>query len=293
MPATASDAGFFDRAHGFELVDGRKIPRMGFGTFDLGDSTETAVARALETGYRLIDCARFYGNEPDVGRALAATDVPREELFITSKVWNDRQIDGTVRESLEESLRDLRQEYLDLFLIHWPVRDRFLDTWEVLEQAREEGLVRSIGVSNFLPEHLQQILDLGGNVPVVDQMEYNPYLQDRATRSFCAERGIRFEAWSPFGRGGCLADPAIVRVADAHAATPSQIILNWDFANDVIPLPRSTDPTHIAANLRRLEVSLTNDESQALDALNRNQCTNEGVDPLHFNEILNALSSHF
>lgn len=187
---------------GIEMNDGYRISRIAFGTYGLeGTDATEAVERAIDAGYRHIDCARFYGNEKEVGAALAQTSVPRSELFVTSKVWNDRQLDGTVRESVEESLADLQLDYLDLLLIHWPVADRFVDTWKIFEQLRDEGLVRSIGVSNFQVDHLEKLRAAGGATPAVDQMERHPYLQDNETLAYCRDHGIVYEAWSPLGRG--------------------------------------------------------------------------------------------
>lgn len=280
---------------GIELNDGKRIPRIAFGTFDLadGDEAAAAVTCAIETGYRHIDCARFYGNEKGVGAALAATDLPRDELFVTSKVWNDRQIDGTVRESVEESLRDLRLEYLDLLLIHWPVAGKFVDTWRVFEQLRDEGLVHSIGVSNFQVAHLHELMNAGGTTPALNQMERHPYLQDGETFAFCRENGIAYEAWSPLGRGGCLDDAVIGEIAKAHEASPAQVIIAWHLQHGVIPLPRSKNPERIRANATALAEPLTDAEMAAIDALDKGKPVIEGIDPSNFAPYLNSLSSHF
>lgn len=280
---------------GIKLNDGKRIPRIAFGTFDLadGDETTTAVACAIEVGYRHIDCARFYGNEKGVGSALASTDVPRGELFVTSKVWNDRQIDGTVRESVEESLRDLQLEYLDLLLIHWPVEGKFVDTWRVFEQLRNEGLVRSIGVSNFQVAHLHELMAASGTVPALDQMERHPYLQDDDTFAFCKRNGIAYEAWSPLGRGGCLDDAVIGEIAKAHKASPAQVLIAWHLQHGVIPLPRSKNPKRIRANATMLADPLTDAEMAAIDELDKGKPVIEGIDPANFAPYLNSLSSHF
>lgn len=281
-------------ADGFKLNDGNLIPRIGFGTYQLekGEQTEEAVRCAIDAGYRLIDCARFYNNEASVGAALNTCGIPREELFVTTKVWNDRQLDGTVRESVEESLRDLQLDYLDLLLIHWPVEDHYVDTWKIFEELQREGLVRSIGVSNFLTEHIQDILDACTVVPAVDQLERHPYLQDDATLSFCTQHGIIMEAWSPLGRGKCLEDPVITGIAKAHEATPAQVILAWHVQNGVIPLPRSKNPQRIAQNAAALTVHLSAADMEAISALNTMTTVSRGVSPKDFAE-LNALTSHF
>ena len=283
------------KSGGIELNDGNRIPRLAFGTFDLADGAEAqaAVECAIEAGYRHIDCARFYGNERGVGAALAACGVPRDELFVTSKVWNDRQIDGTVRESAEGSLRDLQLDYLDLLLIHWPVEGRFVDTWRVFERLRDEGLARSIGVSNFQVGHLEELMAGCETTPAVDQMERHPYLQDGETLAFCREAGIAYEAWSPLGRGGCLADPAIAEIAESHGATPAQVIIAWHVQRGVIPLPRSKNPQRIRENAQGLDRPLADAEMAAIDALDRGEPVIEGIDPQNFGQYLNGLSSHF
>lgn len=271
---------------GRPLNDGFRIPRLGLGTYALAERTQPAVECALEAGYRLIDCARLYANEREVGRALAACGVPREELFVTSKVWNDRQLDGRVRASLEASLADLGLDYFDLFLIHWPVPDRFLDTWEVLLEAREEGLVRSVGVSNFLPEHLEALIDAAGVVPAVDQMEHHPFCRSERTRRFCAEHDIVYEAWSPLGSGALLSDERVAEAARECGASPAQAVLAWEIADGIVPLPRSASPAHLAANAAALGVALSADARRALDLLECGRHVHEGVDPLHFMETL-------
>lgn len=279
---------------GLTMNDGRKIPRMGFGTFQLeGDDIRVALDAALASGFRLIDCARFYGNENLVGDALANADIARDDLFITSKVWNDRQIDGTVRESVEESLRDLRVDELDLLLIHWPVAEHYVDTWRTFIELRDEGLVRSIGVSNHAQEHVTALIDATGVVPVVDQLERHPYFDNDEMLRFCKEHGIVFEAWAPLGRGGCLDDPVIGAIARAHDASPAQVILAWQLAAEVVPLPRSKNPGRIQSNADAARVDLTHEEIARIDALNSGKLVSEGIDPEHFAEHLNSLSSHF
>jgi diketogulonate reductase-like aldo/keto reductase len=279
---------------GIEMNDGHRIPRIAFGTYGLeGTDATEAVELAINAGYRHIDCARFYGNEKEVGVALAQTSVPRSELFVTSKVWNDRQLDGTVRESVEESLADLQLDCLDLLLIHWPVADRFVDTWKIFEQLRDEGLVRSVGVSNFQVEHLEKLRAAGGATPAVDQMERHPYLQDNETLAYCRDHGIVYEAWSPLGRGGCLQDETIAAIAKDHDASPAQVILAWHVQQGIIPLPRSKNPGRIRANAQMIAEPLTDAEMAAIDALDTGKPIVEGVDPQHFAESLNSLSSHF
>ena len=282
-------------AGGITMNDGHRIPRFGFGTYHLepdGEAQE-AVAFAIQDGYRLIDCARFYGNEAAVGVGIANGSVPRDELFVTSKVWNDRQIDGTVRESIEESLRDLQLDYLDLMLIHWPVEDRFVHTWKVLEQARDEGLVRSIGVANCRVAHIERLMATSDTVPAVNQLEFHPYLQDNKTLAFCAGHGIVFEAWSPLGRGACLDDPVIAGIAQTHGASPAQVVLAWERSKGIVAIPRSRNAQRVHANAQDLASSLTDAEVAVIDALDRQEPVNPNSTPENFAEHLNQRSSHF
>ena len=280
-------------ANGLPLNDGRAIPRIGFGTYALeqGDEAYRAVREAIHAGYRLIDCARFYGNERSVGRAIADCGVARDELFITSKVWNDRQLNGQVRQSCEESLSALGIDRLDLLLIHWPVEGCYRKTWEVFQDLQAEGLVASIGVSNFRDYHLRDLTADGDICPAVDQMQFNPFMQDRETLEFCRKKRIVYEAWSPLGRGTCLADPMIARIAQAHGVDAAQVILAWEEARGIVPLPKTSSTARMEGNLHSLDVSLTPDELAAIDLLDQGKPIDEGIDPEHFATALNALAS--
>lgn len=277
------------------MNDGYRIPRMGFGTYDITDESAVidAVMCALDAGYRLIDCARFYGNERSVGKALAASSITNDELFVTSKVWNDRQLDGTVRESVEESLCDLSVDHLDLLLIHWPVEEKFIETWKTFIKLRDEGLVRSIGVSNHRRPQLSILIEETGVVPAVNQMEYHPYLQDKDTLTYCKEHGIVFEAWSPLGRGTCLNDPLITHMAEKYQASTAQVILAWHMSHGVVPLPRSKTPTRIQQNAKAARIELSQSDIEAIDALDKGKPVIEGINPENFAQFLNPLSSHF
>ncbi|MDO4183431.1 MAG: aldo/keto reductase [Coriobacteriia bacterium] len=272
--------------NGFDLLDGTKIPRVGFGTYQLeaGATTEAAVAAALEAGYRHVDAARLYANERYTGKALAECGIPRNQLFVTSKVWNDRQMQGpdAIRASVEQSLAALRLDHLDLLLIHWPVAGRYRHTWEVFQRLQEEGLTTSIGVSNFTAGHLQDLLSDGSPTPVVDQMEHHPYMQDTEALNLCRELGIRYEAWSPFFRGKCLDDPVLQGIAEAHNATTAQVIVAWLNHTGVVALPRSSKPQRVRENLRGLELQLTAKDLEAIEGLNRGQYLHEDSTPYNF-----------
>lgn len=256
---------------GFELNDGARIPRMAFGTFGLkaGDETKQAVLHALEVGYRHLDCARMYANERSVGEALAQSEIPRSEVFITSKVWNDRQKLGQVRQSCEETLEALGIDQLDLFLIHWPVSGHYRQTWEVLQELKADGLTKSIGVANFEQEHLAALEADGGELPVVDQIENHPYFHDEKLVALLEQKGIVVESWSPFARGKCFGNPIITKIAQEHGVDQGQVINAWHLQHGYVTLPRSSKPQRIAGNLEAFKLTLNAQEMDAIDGLNK------------------------
>ncbi|ALE04974.1 hypothetical protein AL755_04855 [Arthrobacter sp. ERGS1:01] len=265
------------------LNNGVDMPRIGYGVFQVPDAeSEQAVTAALAAGYRSIDTAAVYGNEAGVGRALAASGLPREELFITSKAWiADLGFDETLA-AYQASLEKLGLEYLDLYLIHWPApaTGLYLESWRALEALLAAGKVRAIGVSNFLPEHLQRILDVGNTVPAVNQVELHPALQQHDIQAFNAAHGIVTEAWSPLAQGAVLGEPAVTDIAVAHGRTPAQVILRWHLQQDRVVIPKSVTPARIAENLDILDFELAEDELAALDALERDGRT--GPHPADF-----------
>ena len=225
------------------------IPSIGFGVWQVpDDEVEAAVTTALEAGYRHVDTARLYGNEEGVGRALAASDVPREDVFVTTKVWNDDHGRDATLAAFDASLQRLGLDVLDLFLIHWPApgQDRYVETWQALRELRDEGRVRAIGVCNFHAPHLQRLLDETGEAPSINQVELHPYLQQAPLREFHAEHGIVTESWSPLASGKrVLDDPVIGRIAQQHGATPAQVVIAWHLALGLVVLPKSVTPvTH-------------------------------------------------
>jgi 2,5-diketo-D-gluconate reductase A len=266
------------------LNNGVTIPQIGFGVFQIPEAeTAAAVTSALEAGYRSIDTAAIYRNESGVGAALKAAGLPRDELFVTTKVWNnDQGYDETLR-AFDASTARLGVEHLDLYLIHWPTpkRGKYLDTWRALEKLLADGRVRAIGVSNFLPEHLRAVADLGGTVPAVNQIEVHPALQQRDAQAANAELGVITEAWSPLAQAGVLGDPAVLRIATAHDRTPAQVVLRWHVQQGRIVIPKSVTPARIAENLRIFDFALTEDELAAIDALEDDGRT--GPHPDHFN----------
>ncbi|GGN84057.1 oxidoreductase [Actinoplanes lobatus] len=266
------------------LNNGVTVPQVGFGVWQIPDAqTQAAVATALETGYRSIDTAAAYGNETGVGRAIATSGLPRDDLFVTTKLWIADLGRTSARDALHASLERLALDRVDLYLIHWPApaTDAYLDAWQGLEDLYAEGLTRAIGVSNFLPEHLDRVIALGGTVPAVNQIELHPALQNRETAAAGRVRGIATEAWSPLAQGAVLTEAPVVAAARAHGVTPAQVILRWHVQQGRIVIPKSVTPSRIAANLDVFGFELTTGELAAIDALDRDGRT--GPHPATFN----------
>ena len=264
--------------YGKEIKNGYAIPCPGFGTFKTPDGgvCVEAVREAILAGYTHIDTAAVYGNECSVGEGVRQAGKPREELFITSKLWNmERGYDSTLR-ACEKSLQDLGMDCLDLYLIHWPANElQFgdkatginLDTWKAMERLVEEGLVRSIGPSNFYPSHMAPILAAANIAPAVDQIEYHPGLLQKDTLALCKEQGILVEAWSPLGRGRLLEDPTLSKIASSHGKSVAHVLLRFCVQNGVLPLVKSLHADRIRENLNFFDFSLTDQEMEAIAGL--------------------------
>ncbi|MFF3934886.1 aldo/keto reductase [Streptomyces phaeofaciens] len=266
------------------LNNGVTMPQLGFGVFQVPDEeTTAAVTSALWAGYRSIDTAAIYGNERGVGQALADSDIARDELFITTKLWNaDQGYDATLA-AFDASLDKLGLDHVDLYLIHWPTpaRDLYLDTWHALEKLYADGRTRAIGVSNFRPAHLERLLGAASVVPAVNQIELHPGLQQAELREFHARHGIATEAWSPLAQGAVLKDDAVTTIAAAHGKSPAQVVLRWHLQIGNVVIPKSVTETRIRENLDVFDFELSAREIDALTALDRGLRTGPDPDTLN------------
>ena len=259
------------------LNSGAQVPQLGFGVWQAGGATERAVSAALRTGYRHVDTARVYGNEAQVGKAIRECGIPRSEIFVTTKLWNQDQGYEQALQACADSLLRLKLDYVDLYLIHWPVPELRLESWRALETLFREGRARSIGVSNYLVPHLRELLDVAKVVPAVNQLELTPFLQRRDTTALCRDAGILLEAYSPLTRGKRLNHPLIVDIASQIGRTPAQVLLRWNVQHGVIVLPKSVTPERIEENAQIFDFDLDSAAMAALDKLEEGLVT--GWDP--------------
>lgn len=260
-----------------QLNNDVQMPQFGLGVWQMddGDEVEAAVLAALKAGYRLIDTAAVYGNELGVGRAIRKSGIPREEIFITTKLWNSDQGKDNVRKAFNESLEKLGIEYVDLYLIHWPVPSKglYVETWKEMEKLYEEGKVRAIGVSNFHPEHLDTLLAEASIVPAVNQIELHPYFPQHKLREYCKAKGIHVESWSPIGgsRGSLLEDSVLQNIGDKYGKTPAQVAIRWHIQNGLVVIPKSSNKERIGQNIDVFDFELSDEDMAQIDGLDRQE----------------------
>ena len=265
------------------LYNGVKMPWLGFGVFKVKDGEEVveAVKTAIQAGYRSIDTAKAYNNETGVAQGIRESGVAREDLFITTKVWNSDQGYESTLAAFEASMERLELEYLDLYLIHWPVKGKYKDTWRALEKLHKEGRIRAIGVSNFQIHHLEDLMMDATIKPAVNQVELHPLLTQLELREYCSKHQIQIEAWSPLGQGNLLEHPLLQDIAAKHGKSPAQVILRWDLQNGIVTIPKSVTPQRIQDNADLYDFELTAEEIEQINGLNENK--RFGSDPDNFN----------
>ncbi|KFE34127.1 aldo/keto reductase [Thioclava atlantica] len=252
------------------LNDGTRIPQLGLGVWKMEDGAVSGIIRsALGAGYRHIDTAAAYGNEAGVGRGIAECDLPREEIFVTSKLWNDKQGYDAALRGFDETMGKLGLDRLDLYLIHWPMPHQglYVETWKALIRLREEGRVRAIGVSNFLPDHLERLIEETGEAPAINQIELHPRFQQAAQREVHRKLGIATECWSPLGQGEALAHPDLKRIGARYAKSPAQVILRWQMQLGCVSIPKSANHERLRENISIFDFELTEEEMAQIKEL--------------------------
>jgi 2,5-diketo-D-gluconate reductase A len=273
-----------------ELNDGRTIPQLGFGVFQIPpEETAQAVGRALEVGYRHVDTAQMYGNEREVGEGIRASGLDRGDVFVTSKLSNSRHRPGDARETFDETLSKLGSDYVDLFLIHWPLPmlydGDYVSTWKALEEFHADGRARSIGVSNFEVEHLERLAAECEVVPAVNQIELHPYFRNEDVRRYGEAQRIATQAWSPIAQGEVLDDPAIGEIAERLGRSPAQVVLRWHLERGSIVFPKSSTPARIEENFALFDFELETEDIDRIDALDRGEAGRTGPHPNEFDLV--------
>ncbi|WP_138420627.1 aldo/keto reductase [Aquibacillus sediminis] len=256
-----------------KLHNGVEIPVIGLGVYKVEAGTDVyqAVSSALEQGYRHIDTASFYQNEEGVGKAIADSGIPREEIFVTTKVWNDEQGYDNTLAAFDRSLNRLNMDYVDLYLVHWPVPGKYKETWKALETIYEQGKAKAIGVSNFLPHHLDDLIQAATIKPMVNQIELHPQLAQVETRQYCKNNNIIVEAWAPLGKASYFDDPVLQELATKYNKTPAQIIVRWDYQNGIVTIPKSVKATRQQENAAIFDFELTDEDMEKIDSINQDK----------------------
>jgi diketogulonate reductase-like aldo/keto reductase len=254
-----------------KLNNGVKMPIFGLGTFQMrsGKETQQAVLYALEAGYRLIDTAQMYGNEEDVGQALIKSGIPREEVFITTKLWNSEHGYQKALNACEESLNKLGSSYIDLYLIHWPVQGLRNETWRALETLLKKGKCRAIGVSNYMIRHLEELLSNSKTIPAVNQVEFSPYLYQEDLLEFCRSHDIQLEAYSPLTKGHMLNDPKLLAIAKKYSKSAAQILIRWVLQKEIVIIPKSSRKERILENADVFDFKISSEDIRLLDSFNQ------------------------
>ncbi|MBM7571620.1 aldo/keto reductase [Aquibacillus albus] len=267
-----------------KLHNGVEIPAVGLGVYKMEDGTDVyqSVLSALEIGYRHIDTASFYQNEEGVGKAIKDSGIPREEIFVTTKVWNDEQGYENTKNAFQASLDRLGLEYVDLYLVHWPVPGKYKETWKALEEFYKEGRAKAIGVSNFLPHHLEDLMEDAEITPMANQIELHPRLTQVETREFCDKHNIVVEAWSPIAKARYLDDPVLQELASKHNKTAAQIIIRWDYQSGIVTIPKSVKASRQKENADIFDFELSEEDMKKIDAMDREERTGPHPDEFSY-----------
>lgn len=265
------------------LNNGVEIPVLGLGVYGAGTETANAVKNAIEIGYRHIDTAKIYGNESDVAKGIKESGINRKEMFITTKLWNDDMVAHKQKENIEISLDLLKTDYIDLFLIHWPVKGVFVESWKIMEEYYKKGIFRAIGVSNFHKQHMEELLKSAEIVPAVNQIELHPFLSQVPLVDYNTDKGIAVECWGPLARGKIFEDEILTLIAGKYAKSVAQIALRWEIQRGLITIPKSIHEKRLIENADIFNFELTPDDMKAINHLNRNERMIDGADPDNFN----------
>lgn len=272
----------FGQVPDIQFYNGKTIPQLGFGTWTLVETATPSVKAAVKAGFRMFDTAQGYGNEAAVYQGIAESGIARSEVFIITKISPDNMRNGTVRESLDKSLADLGGEYIDLVLIHWPVKEHIRETWQIMEEYVDKGLVRYIGLSNFNPHHVDSLLEYARIKPVINQIEIHPYFTQENNVAYNRSKDIVVQGWSPLGSGTILDNKTIAGIAQKYSKSPAQVIIRWHLQRGLVTIPRTDNPDYIAENIDVFDFELTEEDMRLISSLNTNQRLNEKNDPDNF-----------